>query len=80
LPHRFIELLKPLTPVIPVIIIGAKGINRQLFLLYGSLPAAVINFVLTEKYSQDPDLAASIVVLSTFISVMTIPIVFWLIL
>lgn len=65
---------------IAVLVIGATGVNRQVLLLYGALPAAVINFVLTEKYRQDPALAASIVVISTFISVLTIPIVFWLIL
>lgn len=63
-----------------VLAIGASGVNRQVLLLYGALPAAVINFVLTEKYRQDPALAASIVVISTFISVLTIPMVFWLIL
>jgi malate permease and related proteins len=61
-------------------LIGAEGVNRQVLLLYGALPAAVVNFVLTEKYRQDPALAASIVVISTFISIFTIPIVFWLIL
>jgi len=61
-------------------LIGAQDVNRQVLLLYGCLPAAVINFVLTEKYGQDPELAASIVVLSTLISVFTIPMVFWLIL
>ena len=65
---------------IAVLVIGVTGVNRQVLLLYGALPAAVINFVLTEKYRQDPALAASIVVISTFISVLTIPIVFWLIL
>lgn len=65
---------------VAVLLIGAQGVNRQVLLLYGALPAAVINFVLTEKYRQDPGLTASIVVLSTFISVLTIPIVFWLIL
>ncbi len=65
---------------IAVRIVGATDVNRQVLLLYGCLPAAVINFVLTEKYGRDPELAASIVVLSTFISVITIPIVFWLIL
>jgi malate permease and related proteins len=65
---------------IAVNLIGAEGVNRQVLLLYGALPAAVVNFILTEKYHQDPGLAASIVVLSTFISVLTIPIVFWLIL
>jgi malate permease and related proteins len=65
---------------IAVLMIGAEGVNRQVLLLYGALPAAVINFILTEKYRQDPGLAASIVVLSTFISVFTTPIVFWFIL
>lgn len=65
---------------IAVNLIGVEGVNRQVLLLYGALPAAVINFILTEKYRQDPGLAASIVVLSTFISVLTIPIVFWVIL
>ena len=64
---------------IAVLAIGATGINRQVLLLYGALPAAVINFVLTEKYRQDPALAASIVVISTLLSVLTMPIVFWLI-
>jgi predicted permease len=61
-------------------LIDAKGVNRQVLLLYGALPAAVINFVLTEKYGKDPDLAASIVVLSTFLSILSIPLVFWMIL
>jgi malate permease and related proteins len=65
---------------IAVLAIGATGVNRQVLLLYGALPAAVINFVLTEKYRQDPALAASIVVISTFLSVLTIPIVLWWIL
>lgn len=65
---------------VAVNVIGAEGVNRQVLLLYGALPAAVINFVLTEKYSQDPTLAASIVVISTLVSVLTIPAVFWLIL
>lgn len=63
-----------------VYLIGAQGVNRQVLLLYGALPAAVINFVLTEKYRQDPGLAASIVVISTLISVLAIPLVLWLIL
>ena len=64
---------------IAVMLIGAEGVNRQVLLLYGCLPSAVVNFVLTEKYRQDPELAASIVVLSTLISVVTIPVAFRLI-
>ena len=58
---------------IAVKLVGADGINRQVLLLYCSLPAAAMNFILTEKFGQDPNLAAPIVVLSTFFSVVTIP-------
>jgi hypothetical protein len=64
---------------VAVVLIGAEGVNRQVLLLYGCLPSAIVNFVLTEKYRQDPELAASIVVLSTLMSVATIPALFWLI-
>lgn len=63
-----------------VSVLGIQGINRQLILLYGSLPSAVVNFVLTEKYGQDPQLAASIVFFSTLFSLVSIPLVFWIIL
>ncbi len=66
--------------VLAVSLIQAEGINRQVLLLYGALPAAVVTFILTEKYRQSPALAASIVVLSTLLSVFTIPVVLWLIL
>ena len=65
---------------VAVSLLGAEGVNRQVLLLYGALPAAVINFILTEKFGRDPNLAASIVVLSTFFSTITIPLLFWLIL
>jgi predicted permease len=49
-------------------------------LLYGSLPSAVINFVLVEKYSRDSELAASIIFFSTVLSLISVPLVLWLIL
>ncbi|HEX9879479.1 MAG TPA: AEC family transporter [Candidatus Binatia bacterium] len=59
-----------------VTLLGMEGINRQIILLYGSLPSAVVNFVLTEKYRQDPELAASIILMTTLLSLVTIPVVF----
>jgi len=63
----------------PVKLVGADELNWQVLLLHSSLSAAAMNFILTEKFGQDPNLAASIVVPSTFF-VVTIPLVFWLIL
>src|SRR5688572_4182785 len=54
-------------------LIDAEGVNRQVLLLSSALRPAVINFVLTEKYGKDPDLAASIVVLNTLLSILSIP-------
>ena len=62
-----------------VAVLGIQGINRQVILLYGSLPSAVINYVLTEKYTRNSELTASIIVLSTLLSLVTVPFVFWLI-
>jgi predicted permease len=63
-----------------VTLLGIEGINRQVILLYGSLPSAVINFMLTEKYSRDPELAASIILFSTVLSLVSVPMVLWFIL
>jgi predicted permease len=63
-----------------VTVLGIEGINRQVILLYGSLPSAVINFMLTEKYSRDPELAASIILFSTVLSLVSVPLVLWFIL
>lgn len=60
-------------------LLGATGTNRQVLLLYSALPSAVVNFVLAEKYGQDPELAASIVFLTTTLSLVTIPLVLWLV-
>ncbi len=63
-----------------VTLLGIEGVNRQVILLYGSLPSAVVNVVLTEKYRQDPELAASIVFFTTLLSLISIPLLFWIIL
>ncbi len=65
---------------VTVTLLGIHGVNRQVILLYGSLPSAVVNFVLTEKYGQDPELVASNVVITTLLSLGTVPIVLSLIL
>ena len=58
-----------------VTLLGIEGVNRQVILLYGSLPSAVVNFILTEKYGQNPELAASIIMMGTLASLVTVPLV-----
>lgn len=68
-----------LAAYVTVTVLGIEGVNRQVILLYGVLPSAVVNFIFTEKYQQDPDLAASIILLTTLFSLVTIPATLWLI-
>src|SRR5581483_11545835 len=48
-------------------LVGVDGVNRQV----------VINFMLTEKYGRDPELAASIIFFSTLLCLASVPFVIW---
>ncbi len=55
------------------------GVERQVLLLASIMPAAVINVMMAQRYSTDPSLVASAVVLGTAISLVTIPLVLYLV-
>lgn len=64
---------------IVITFLGIEGLNRKIILLSSGMPSAVINFVVSHKYKLDSDLVASIVAMSTFISIFTTPILLmWL--
>jgi len=50
------------------------------FILFSALPPAVLNFVVAEKYNQQPHLVASLVFMSNLGSLIVIPITLWFIL
>lgn len=50
-----------------------QGVTGRIIILSSSMPSAVINFILTERYDLHPDLVASIVMVSTVMSVFTTP-------
>ncbi len=58
-----------------VSITNISGTAQNVILLSSAMPAAVINFVVTEKYNLQSDLVASIVFLSTILSIFTTPII-----
>jgi predicted permease len=60
-------------------LLGATGTERAVILLQAAMPAAVINFVLAERYDRDPALVSSAIALGTLASVVTLPLlVGWL--
>ena len=57
-----------------VSVFGIEGLNRKIILLSSTMPSAVINFVITQKYDVNSDIVASIVITSTLLSIISTPI------
>ena len=51
-----------------------------ILLLFSALPPAVLNFMVAERFKQEPQRVASIVLIGNFASIMVIPAVLWFIL
>lgn len=56
-----------------VTLFDVVGVDRQVLLLVATMPAAVINAVLAERYGTDAGLVASAIVIGTFASLLVIP-------
>ena len=49
----------------------------KVFIIQYSMPSAVFNFILADKYNKNPDRVASIVFVSTLLSLFTIPVILY---
>ncbi|MCK5282685.1 MAG: AEC family transporter [Nanoarchaeota archaeon] len=56
-------------------IINIEGTLRNIILIQSAMPSAVMSMILTHKYGRDSDLAASVVLISTVMSIITIPLI-----
>jgi predicted permease len=63
--------------VLFISLFGVSGVERKVLLLASIMPAAIINVIIAQRYSRDPALVASAVVLGTLISLVTIPLVLY---
>jgi hypothetical protein len=52
----------------------------SMLLLFSALPPAVLNFLVAERFNQEPQKVASIVLIANFASILVIPAVLWAIL
>lgn len=59
--------------VLYVELVGVTGMPRNVIVLSSSMPAAVLNIVLAQRYRADPEVVASTVLLTTLVSLVTIP-------
>ena len=56
------------------------GEQASVLLLFSALPPAVLNFLVAERFNQEPEKVASIVLIANFASILVIPAVLWAIL
>ena len=57
-----------------------SNLHQSVLILFGSLPPAVINFMLAEQYNREPEAVASMVLIGNIASVVTLPLALWLVL
>lgn len=61
-----------------VYIFRLEGTVKTVVLVASALPSAVFSFVLPERYGVNAEFAGTVVVISTVLGIVTIPLVFWL--
>jgi len=60
-------------------IFNIGGITGKVIILSSSMPSAVINFIISQRYNLNTDFVSSSVALSTLLSALTVPLIlFWL--
>ncbi|MBN1822932.1 MAG: AEC family transporter [Endomicrobiales bacterium] len=63
-----------------VSLLGIRGVEKNVAIMSSSMPAAVFSYILTERYSRDAGFAAAAVFVGTIVSVLTIPLIAYLLL
>ncbi len=56
-------------------LLGLTGIARGVLVIQSSMPVAVFNYLLSEKYNRNPKEIAELVFISTLLSLLTLPLI-----
>jgi len=56
---------------------GLAGLERTVFIVGSALPSAVFSYVITKRYGADTEFSSAMVVASTVLGMVTIPLIFW---
>ena len=61
-----------------VYLFGLQGIQAKVVILQSTMPPAIFNFILCEKFNKEPELAATTILAGTILSLFTIPILLYI--
>ena len=60
-------------------LLGVEGLTRKVLILQASMPVGVLNYLFAHRYGRSPEQVASLVLVSTLLSVVSIPVLLaWL--
>ena len=59
------------------LVFGFTGQERTVFIVGSALPSAVFSYVITKRYGAKTEFASAMVVASTVLGIVTIPLIFW---
>ena len=54
-------------------LLGVDGLTRKVLVLQASMPVGVLNYLFAQRYARSPEQVASLVLVSTLVSVISIP-------
>ena len=54
-------------------VLGVEGLTRKVLVLQASMPVGVLNYLFAQRYARSPEHVASLVLVSTLISIVSIP-------
>lgn len=63
--------------ILIVTIFQITGTTKNILILLASMPSAVLTMVICHKYKRDSELVASVILISTLLSIITIPLILW---
>jgi len=71
-------IVSPLLMIVLMKFLNFDQMTEQIYVIYSALPVAVLMPILAQKYGGDIDFGSKIVVITHLLSLITIPIFFWL--
>ncbi len=63
--------------VAAVFLFGIQGLARPVFIVGSALPSALFSYVLTSRYGADPEFTGTMILVSTALGVLSVPVAFW---
>ncbi len=73
-------LMGPLAAWLLCWLLAIDGVERNVLILQAGMPTAVMAAVLSTEYDTEPELVATVILVSTLISIVTLSVLLWLIL